>query len=265
MTLDSTAVITGQPVSSPPPPTSGPFPVIPVNPQPVIPTDPQPTASTDPLPTPTTAPQSTLTADQRFVSHIYNDLLHRPADAAGRAFWADQLNNGMSRSQLAADIEGTAEYHRDQVNSLFQLYLHRNADEAALDHMSAFLESGTNEDSLATTIVASDEYFALNAGSNGGFLEGLFHDALGRQIDPGAKAAFDQALAQGDARVQIAQIVLRSHEHHALAVQSIYSAILDRSAAAGDVAYWADSLDHGVTEEQVIASIAASTEYYDKS
>lgn len=205
---------------------------------------------------------SGLSPDQQFVSKLYGDLLHRVADAAGLDYWSGRLAAGLSRSQLALDLEDTAEYRQGQVDSLFQHYLHRGADPAALQHMSALLAAGTTDEALAATIAGSDEYFKLHGGTNDGFLNGLFLDALGRPIDPGAKASLEQALAQGASRLQIAQLALGSHEYHALVVENIYAELLNRSADTAGDTYWADALDRGLTAEQLLASVVESQEYF---
>lgn len=203
-----------------------------------------------------------LSPDQQFVSKLYSDLLGRPADAAGLDYWSGRLAAGLSRSQLALDLEDTAEYRQGQVDSLFQHYLHRGADPAALQNMSALLAAGTSDEALAAAIAGSDEYFKLQGGTNDGFLNALFLDALGRPIDPGAKTALEQALAQGASRLQIAQLALGSHEYHALVVENIYAELLNRSADSAGDSYWADALDRGLTDEQLLASIVESKEYF---
>lgn len=205
---------------------------------------------------------SGLSADQQFVSKLYGDLLGRSADAAGLAYWSGRLAAGLSRSQLALDLEDTAEYRQGQVDSLFQHYLHRGADPAALQNMSALLAAGTSDEALAATIAGSDEYFKLHGGTNDGFLNGLFLDVLGRPIDPGTKSAFEQALAQGASRLQIAQLALGSHEYHALVVENIYAELLNRSTDTAGNAYWADALDRGLADEQLLASVTESQEYF---
>ena len=151
------------------------------------------------------------------------------------------------------------------MNSLFQLYLHRGADTSALDMGGKLLADGASDEQLATIIVSSDEYFALHGGTNDGFLSALFQDALHRPIDDGAKAAFEQDLAAGFSRAQLASIVFGSHEYHANLVENIYLDLLDRDADAVGDAYFAGQLDAGATDEQVIAVIAASDEYFTKT
>ena len=207
-------------------------------------------------------PPPVLSGNQLLVSKLYGDLLHRLADAGGLTYWSGRLAAGLSRSEMAADIENTAEYRRDEIDSLFVRYLHRHADPGALDSLSAQLAAGTSDEAIAATIAGSDEYFKLQGGTNDGFLAGLFNDGLGRPIDPGAKTALQQDLAQGASRRQIALTVLDSHENHLLVAQNAYTELLDRAADIAGYVHWADFLDLGLSDEQLLASFAETQEYF---
>lgn len=205
-----------------------------------------------------------LTPNQQFVSHIYSDLLHRAVDQAGLIFWAGRLDGGLSRELLVLDLEATPEYRQDEVTSLYEHYLHRAAEPAALAADSQLLAQGMTDEQLAAIIVSSDEYFALHGGTNDGFLAALFQDALNRPIEVAAVSWFEQYLAAGGSLAQVAALIFGSHEYHADVVAGIYEQLLDRQPDARGQQYWAGQLDHGVTEEQVIAVIAASDEYFGK-
>jgi hypothetical protein len=207
----------------------------------------------------------TGTPNDAFIANVYHDLLGRQVDTNGLLYWSGRLDAGLTRSQLVASVESSDEYRQDEVASLYQRYLHRAAEPSALDAGEKLLATGLSDEQLAAIVVSSDEYFALGGGSNDGFLSALFQDALGRPIDAGARAAFEQELNAGFTRGQIANFVFGSHEYHAELVQSIYHETLNRPADdAGDV-FWADQLDRGATDEQVIAAIAASEEYFAKT
>ncbi len=203
-------------------------------------------------------------ANQQFVDHVYRDLLDRPADANGLAAWVLQLDRGISRSQVVAQIEQSAEYRQDVVMGLYQKYLHRSADPAALAMGVQFLAHGATDEQLAEILVSSQEYFALHGGANGGFLDALYQDALNRPIDAQSKAAFEQALAVGATRTQVAVLVFGSHEYHADVVDAAYLHLLHRHADAGGLAYWSARLDAGATDEQLFAALAASDEYFNQ-
>src|SRR5262249_5652605 len=59
-------------------------------------------------------------ANGRFIDRLYRNLLGRPADPAGLAFWADQLARGMTRAQVAAGIEGSPEFLGATVQRAYQ-------------------------------------------------------------------------------------------------------------------------------------------------
>lgn len=205
------------------------------------------------------------TANQRFVDQVFRDLLGRPADAEGLAAWLAQLDQGMPRSQLVAEIEQSAEYRLDEVTAIYQHYLRRPADSAALEMGSQLLAQGGTDEQLAAIVAGSPEYFALHGGTNAGFLTALFQDALNRPIDVGANAAFGQALAAGASRTQIAAIVFASHEYHAEVVDAANLDLLHRDADIAGQSFWAGRLDAGVTNGELIAAIAASDEYFSRS
>ncbi|HJT36648.1 MAG TPA: DUF4214 domain-containing protein [Pirellulales bacterium] len=211
--------------------------------------------------TPPATGTSAATPSERLVAQIYHDLLGRPADPAGLAYWSSHLDAGMPRSQFVTDVLASAEYRRDEVNSLYQHYLHRSADASALAAGSALLAQGMTDKGLAALIIGSDEYFALHGGTNDGFVSALFQDALGRPVDAGAKNAIELALADGATRAQMAAIVLGSHEYRADLVANLYLELLNRTVDAPSAAAWAAMLDSGATDEQVLAAIAASDEF----
>lgn len=205
------------------------------------------------------------TANQRFVDQAFRDLLDRPPEAAGLTAFLAQLDQGVPRSQLVAEIEQSVEYRRDEVMAIYQRYLHRPADSAALEMGSQLLAQGGTNEQLATIVAGSQEYFALYGGTNEGFLTAMFQDALNRPIDAGANAAFGQVLAAGASRTQIAAIVFASHEYHADVVDAANLDLLHRDADVVGQSFWAGQLDAGVSNNQLIAALAASDEYFSRS
>src|SRR5207302_5152962 len=93
-------------------------------------------------------------ANLNFVAQAYRDLLHREADPAGLAAFTGALNAGAAtRDQVALAIQGSTEYHADQVQSLFQALLHRPADPVGLAGFTAFLNAGGTAE-LAGALIA---------------------------------------------------------------------------------------------------------------
>lgn len=63
----------------------------------------------------------------------------------------------------------------------------------------------------------------------------------------------------------MAAVVFGSHEYRADLVNNLYLDLLGRSADTAGDAYWANLLDNGVTDEQVLAAIAVSDEFFNRA
>jgi hypothetical protein len=98
------------------------------------------------------------TADA-FVRALYGELLARPADAAGLQFWAQRLQAGTTRAQVAAGIHGSQEAERREVQLFYLRYLHRPADPGGTDFFATALQQGAPEEEVIAALAGSDEYF----------------------------------------------------------------------------------------------------------
>ena len=93
-----------------------------------------------------------------FVENLYLDLLGRKADDSGRSYWVSQLNNGMSRTAVAANFYASIESRQSRVTALYRTILGRNPDASGLDYWSQQLLT-LGDVSLAAYLGASKEYF----------------------------------------------------------------------------------------------------------
>ncbi len=88
------------------------------------------------------------------------------------------------------------------------------------------------------------------------------HPRHGRDPDAAGEAAWLQALASGASRFSVAYGVATSVEHESIVVGADYQRYLGRSAGASEVAGWVNVLQHGMSNEQVVAAFVASDEFY---
>jgi hypothetical protein len=203
-----------------------------------------------------------FSANQIYVIQLYETLFNRIADMPGLAFWASQLDAGASRAQVVAQMETTREYRGLQVQALYQHYMHRAADPSGLGGGVAFLLSGGTVEQLTAALVGSPEYYqVIGGGTNNGFLGALYHDALGRLLDPGGQAAWIQAFANGATPYQVGGAVLTSLEYRQDLVHSYYSAYLFRDPDSAGLAGWVALMENGTRDETVIAGITGSAEF----
>jgi uncharacterized protein YdbL (DUF1318 family) len=224
-------------------------------------------------------PTIVATPNQVFVAHAYIDLLGRAVDPGGLNTWVGLLNSGGSRMQVAVGIESTQEFRTAEVQSLYSIYLHRAADAAGITNFTNLLAAGGTLEQVATGLVGSPEYFQSRAGgTNDGFLNALYLDALGRGVDAAGRASFDAALANGVSTAQVAASIFASIEYHQVLVQGYYLKYLHRPADAVGLnslvqrmtvpgvqpIFVSDpsQLNQPLRDEDVIALFIASDEYF---
>jgi hypothetical protein len=221
------------------------------------------------LPPPPTCmiPPFATTPNQIYVAQVYCDLLGRTADQGGLNFWTSFINQGTAPALVVFGMQWALpnEYQTIVVDNLYQQYLHRAPDPGGLASSLAFLNSGGTNEQLAAIIAGSPEFFALAGGTNAGFLNALYADALGRGVDGSGAASWGGFLANGVSRNAVALGILSSVEYHTNLVESYYEMFLRRSADPGGLAVYVNLLQHGSTDQQIISFILGSPEYFSRA
>jgi uncharacterized repeat protein (TIGR01451 family) len=209
-------------------------------------------------------------ANERFVSEVYRDMLGRKVDASGLASWSALLDAGKSQFQVVRLIQTDPlhEFLFHEVDLLYRQYLHRPSDPGGANASVQFLVGGGTVEQLATALVTSAEFNqGQTDGSNDSWLNAFYLDALGRPVDAGGQAAWDQAFASGASRAQVAAAIFASDEYRHHLVEGYYQHFLDRTADAGGLASWTNQLKQDVRDEVVLASImdTDSHEFFNKT
>jgi hypothetical protein len=206
------------------------------------------------------------TANERFVSELYRDILGRAVDASSLGFWSAELDAGTSRTTVAAQIVAAAdagELSHQIIENAFQTYLHRAADAAALTYFGGLLATGTSVEQLTADILSSNEYFAVRGGgADAGFLNAVYQDLLGRPIDPGAQTTLVQFMLLGGSRQQVVSLVMQSAEYDGLFVEQSFTTYLHRPADSGAITVFSAQLAAGASQDQVLSEILGSNEYF---
>jgi len=207
---------------------------------------------------------------QSFVYQLYLDMLHRRVDPTGMLYFSGALAQGASRAQVVEGIESSQEYRTDEVNSLYQAYLGRNVDPTGLGSALALLSStpfvlGSQNAflQLQADILASTEFYQTQGGgTKTGFLAAVYHDVLGRAVDPSGAAGFGAALSAGVSRTMIVKAILSSVEAEQVLVEGDYLTYLRRTAEVGGLDAFVSDLQHGAQPGDVLTAILASDEYF---
>ncbi len=94
-----------------------------------------------------------------FIDSLYQSVLRRGADAGGRAFWVENLDNGAPRGALSTQVFRSYESGGLRVDGLYGDLLNRSPDAGGRDFWAVYLTTG-DEVALAAQIVSSPEYVA---------------------------------------------------------------------------------------------------------
>jgi hypothetical protein len=204
-----------------------------------------------------------VTATQKYVNQVYANLLHREADPTSLSGWTAALDNKvLTPLQFVTAVENSPEFRLVEVNDAYQKFLHRSADPNGLSAFSALLASGGTVEQVDAALVSSPEYFTNAGGSNAGFLDALYRDALNRAIDAATQTAFLQALTAGTlTRGQVAAAVFTSDEYRTVLVQNDYKYQLGRAADTAGLNGYVALLKQGVRSETLLLYFDSSAEF----
>src|SRR5205807_2306900 len=95
---------------------------------------------------------------------LFQDVLHRAVDPAGRAFFDSALARGVTRQQLAASIFGSTEYVQNLVQGDYLMFLHRPADSGSLNSFAGALQQGARDQDVLAALLSSDERYSQIVG-----------------------------------------------------------------------------------------------------
>ncbi|WP_197276978.1 DUF4214 domain-containing protein [Sphingomonas profundi] len=165
-----------------------------------------------------------------FVDFLYNRVLHRAADPAGRDNWIFALDHGADRAAILSGFSESQEHRNitaandargyfvavDAYEAVALLYdsLGRQPDYGGLIAWSESIRAGTTVAQVATAFAASAEFRNNTAAlDNGGFVDYLYTTTLDRLPDPGGRAAWVGALNGGATRGDLLFAFSQSDEH----------------------------------------------------
>jgi subtilisin family serine protease len=95
-----------------------------------------------------------------FVTNAYQDVLGRPAEAAGTAYWVSFLTTGGTRSQFANTLLVSSEYRLKTIDTYYQDYLGRTPGSAERNWWLGQVQTGAvTLGAIAQSFLGSDEYF----------------------------------------------------------------------------------------------------------
>ncbi|HVS40261.1 MAG TPA: DUF4214 domain-containing protein, partial [Gemmataceae bacterium] len=220
--------------------------------------------------------------DQQWADALYTDLLGSTNSAAeqnidlvflGKAEYAARL-------QITTAVTSVPEFHTDVTDFVYENYLHRapNANELAfwaptVGQQAAAPGAFNGDEQLLNGVLSSPEYFNLQTDPSDGGLHTDNSWLLSLYTSLRVPVNNSQELAQlntliadyAPARLAAIQSFFVAPEYMADFVQTEYNALLGRSANANELAFMVGQMQGGATQEQIIAMIISSPEFFNRA
>lgn len=199
---------------------------------------------------------------ESYVASLYQDLLHRAVDGAGQSYWMNQIAQGETLGQIASTIAHSGERFAALVESTYQSVLGRGADVAGLNYWLAAHQAGLTDEQLEAGLLATDEFFRREGGTDAAFVEGVYQTLFHRPVDAPGEAYWEGLLAGGVSRLAVSQYLAHSTEREQLRVEDDYANVLHQQADPAGVAHWTAQLMSGVGNEDVLSAFTSSRSYF---
>jgi uncharacterized repeat protein (TIGR01451 family) len=198
-----------------------------------------------------------------WVQSLYSSLFGRSPDQPGFENTLTGLLAGYAstRGQVSLQIQTSAEYRSLLVDGYYTKFLGRSASPVETDLWASAMQNGRTAEDVLGAIVSSEEYFQRQGGTNAGWLDRVYLDLLGRGRDPGSDG-FLAALNGGTPRQEVAAALLDSVEYRTRLVGYFYNTDLRRAGSPDEIGPWVQALAEGKRDEEVLAAILASEEYF---
>ncbi|HMJ75588.1 MAG TPA: DUF4394 domain-containing protein [Iamia sp.] len=151
------------------------------------------------------------------------------------------------------------------VDDLFEAVLRRTADAASRSFFVGRLERIGRQKVMADLLASAEHRATQGGGTDAGWIDALYRDALGRPADAAGRQYFLQQLDAGRTRGSIASFFTGGAEGRTALVRRLMAELLRRPADAPSIGYYAGRLAAGTSVERVIALIASAPEYRDRA
>ncbi|WP_426573619.1 DUF4214 domain-containing protein [Aquihabitans sp. McL0605] len=201
-----------------------------------------------------------------FVHRATRDLLFRFPNPIGRDQIADQLTAGTTtRAAFITGAMNTDEYRGLDVDRVFVKYLHRASDPGGRTYWINSIAAGKPLWKFRAQLFGSNEYFTKAGGTNALYMVKAYADVLGRAPDPSGQAYWTAKLDAGADRGSVALQFIDSAEARRRLVDDQFLRFLDRKPTTGEQTTWVNALPGDTGEQDLIAFLAGSTGYYNRS
>ncbi len=221
------------------------------------------------------------TDDGQFVTGQYHDELGRAADTNGfttiltpvdaarnavLANYAFAYVRDVGRAPFIQNLYGPSGPGNKSIIGLGDL-LARAAGPSEIDTWLSALQNGASYEQIIVSLAGSSDYFnqAKVNGNDANFVSAIYNDLLHR--NPGAFEEFTLFVpqlvnAESTARTQDARSLLGGQSYETAFIKQVYQEFLNRAPSNGELSTQLGVFSQGGTQEQIIAALLGSSEYF---
>lgn len=166
-----------------------------------------------------------MASNIEFLTHVYENLWGRDPDASGLAYWAEQMEDGLSSGEVMSQMLTSPDFEQSYMDLgiAYRVLLDKNPDKDGLHFWSNALKQGLPLNSFID-FVFNETGFLENYPylTNQGFVEILYQKALGREADTGGLVYWTGMLDQQlMTMVEMIEIFVQLPEAHTYAGDEI--------------------------------------------
>ena len=193
---------------------------------------------------------------QNWLNQVFQDTLGRTIDSSGIAYYILQIRAGVRYPDIVSSILSSQEYRTDIATAAFGHILHRQPSTDEVSFYVNLLNQGQSIELIESEMYGSAEYYVnQGGGTNQGFLQALYRDALNRPLDQAGLDYWGAQLAAVPSLQAVAYGVLTSGEAESDVVAAAYAKYLRRPVDNnGGLLYWVGLLENGMTDVQFDAA-----------
>jgi hypothetical protein len=163
---------------------------------------------------------------------------------------------------VAGLLAHSAEYYTDFVTAAFRRYLGRAPAASEVAAWVALMQAGLTDERVEADLIGSGEFIQGHGGGMAAWVEGLYQEVLGRTPAWAEVESWVRALAGGMSAAQVAYNFTAGPEREAQRIAAAYEQYLGRSPTGGEAAAWVNLLETGYRNEDVVAGLVGSDEYF---
>jgi uncharacterized protein YkwD len=207
--------------------------------------------------------------NSRWLAQVYPSIIGRAAGANDLNYWLGVLGQGTTRQQVVTEMMNSVEYRRfdgaQWLPGIYQTLLGRAPRAGDMSYWLNVLGSGATHEQVIAGILMSPEFGSHTNGQPAGWVDQVYQDLLGRHAGAADLTYWLGVINSGAGEGGAALQIMQSYEYQSHAWQAwldqLYTNLLGRSPASGDLAYWMSVWQAGITPQAVLASFLNSPEF----